>query len=212
MTAMVLLSEWMSSQVEFWKPTQYQGYDVSNFGRVRSYWIIVANAGWSNGARGELSDEASVIQGAAGDSSGYPYLNVKSTIRRCPKIHRLVATAFIDNRESKPEVNHLNGIKSDNRRDNLEWATRLENMRHAARIGLRDDIMPAGEKHYGSKISDERIFEMQKLYDQGVRPTELASMFNVTLANTYDLAKGVRGRGKTLREKNHARLKHISGE
>jgi hypothetical protein len=43
---------------------------------------------------------------------------------------------------------------------------------------------------------------MQRLYDAGIRPVELAPMFGVTLANTYDLAKGVRGRGKTLREKN----------
>jgi len=205
MTAMVLLSEWMSSQVEFWRKTIFEGYDVSSWGRVRSYWIITANKGWSNGARGELANVPLIINGAKDDGAGYPYLKV-SPSRACPKIHRLVAQAFIPNPENKSEVNHRTGLKSDNRLDGLEWTTHLENIRHAIAIGLRDDIMPKGEKHYGSKISDAQVIEMQALYDQGWKPQQLAVRFNVTLANVYDLAKGVRGRGKTLREKTQCQV------
>jgi hypothetical protein len=73
------------------------------------------------------------------NKKGYLKIYIYNEIgKKTISIHRLVALTYIDNPNNKPQVNHINGIKTDNRVENLEWVTNQENTIHAIKSGLRD--------------------------------------------------------------------------
>ena len=117
---------------EIWHPCAgfETHYEVSNIGNVRSIERYVNNA-HNNG----LKKLSSRVLKPALSKSGYLLVsfcvdNVKSN----QTVHRLVARAFIENETNKPQVNHKDGDKLNNRLDNLEWVTASENGLHSYRV------------------------------------------------------------------------------
>ena len=105
---------------EVWKPvTGFEGiYEVSSLGNVRN-------------ANGRMRKPFMIPR-------GYLMIDLFHNYKRThARVNRLVAEAFIPNTDNKPEVNHKNGNKMDNRVENLEWSTKSENMVHAYRSGLQ---------------------------------------------------------------------------
>lgn len=111
--------------MEIWKDIKgYEGlYQVSNCGRVKSF---------------KRKKEQGEVVGGFLAYGNYPavQLSIKGQRYKNFSIHRLVAAAFIDNPDQKEQVNHIDGDKTNNHADNLEWVTGSENALHAYEIGL----------------------------------------------------------------------------
>lgn len=121
---------------EAWRPVVgYEGlYEVSSKGRVKR----LARVAERKGTQGDLSVAERMLSLPVTPKG---YLRVQLANGDSHKnymVHRLVATAFLDNPEAKPEVNHIDGDKANNAVANLEWTTSSENQLHAYETGLKE--------------------------------------------------------------------------
>ena len=118
--------------IEEWRDIEgYEGYyQVSNYGQVRSL------DRWRNSGTGGYMHKGRILKQEI-SNCGY-YMVTLSVDGRCKRysVHRLVAQAFIPNLEYKEQVNHIDGEKSNNTVENLEWNTQSENTIHAFSNGL----------------------------------------------------------------------------
>jgi hypothetical protein len=147
---------------EIWKDIEeFPKYQVSSLGRIRSLKF----------------KESRFILSQLG-KNGYYF--VCFYIRGKPKvrdIHRLVALHFVPNPYNKGQVNHINGDKTDNRAENLEWLTPSENQQHSIRTGLRND---RGEASVNSKLTEAQVLDMRKMYqEEDITYLDLSKRFSV---------------------------------
>ncbi len=149
--------------MEEWKPIKgYEDrYAISNLGRIKVL-------------KPRYRDK--VILRTFSDGFGYLHCDL-SNPRKTVKVHRLVAEAFIPNPDNKPTVNHIDGDKTNNRVDNLEWNTVHENNLHANMMGLA-----GGVRHNKSKFTKEQVIfirNVYKPYDKFLGAKPLSKVFEV---------------------------------
>lgn len=167
-------------QNEIWKPVVgYEGsYEVSNLGNVRGLDRIKINAiGRKQHTLGRLLIKQSTYWGYHKVRLSM-YDNGKSKAKGV-FVHRLVADAFIHNPEKKPQVNHIDGDKTNNNVNNLEWNTQSENQNHAVKTGLKKVF--AGENNHSSKLTMVQVREIRASYIKKYGAiAELARKYNVS--------------------------------
>ena len=156
---------------ELW--AEIDGFDgkylISSFGRVFS-------TGKHGGKCGLL--KPSIIRG---------YENIRLTKDGCSKnnrVHRLVAESFVSGRSfDRNQVNHKNGIRSDNRAENLEWVTQSENILHAYRV--------LGNKNKGRKLTPEQVREIR---NSPLGSKMLAKQYGVSRTTIREVKQRIRYR------------------
>lgn len=156
---------------EVWKVIESaSGYSVSSLGRIRN-------------------DQTGLVMKERRNPEGYCFAALRSLGRRRDvSVHRLVAAAFIDNPEDKPCVNHIDGNKSNNSVNNLEWCTKSENSKHSFAVGLQSTV---GELHPRAKLGEAKVRVMRRCAELGLRNIDIASWFGV---NPITASAAIHGR------------------
>jgi hypothetical protein len=161
---------------EVWIKYYDTNYCVSNLGNVKSYYPTTKN--WRN-RKPQISN-----RGYLRTSFNLDKKYIKKSI------HRLVAELFIPNPNDLPQVNHKNGIKTDNRVENLEWITISDNIKHSYSELDRIRKGAKGELSGKSKLTDEIVnyVRMNHIpYSRQFSLEKMAKQFNVNPSTLHSV-------------------------
>jgi hypothetical protein len=180
--------------MEIWKPVDWiDGYDceieVSNMGRVRRPRLeYVKKSRWGDELH-KSSKPPRLFQPSVAQN-GYEHLSLYTRRKRQRHlVHRLVARAFVPGYAEGLTVNHKNGVKTDNRAENLEWVTLGRNTAHQWEIGLVDI---RGEKHPSHKLTNADVMAIRSALASGSRVKTLAASYGVSETLIYKIRKGTK--------------------
>lgn len=158
---------------EIWKDIEgYPTYQVSNTAKVRRLTRPTCPGSQLRKERKKFIP-GFILSPRLNIRAGYPSVALCTDVRQKQKhftIHRLMAIAFIPNPLNLPQINHKNGIKTDNRLENFEWCDASHNTNHAYANGLIK---------IRSKVPAKDIPSIRKEYAEGGSPTVIAKRYGV---------------------------------
>lgn len=150
-------------------------YQVSSFRRFRSFCVPGTK---------QIKKIPTIIKKGISKTGYYVvtiYINYKPATK---KSHHLFAKSFIPNPKNLPEVNHINGDPLDDRKENLEWSTHADNMRHAFRTGL----IPIGEDRKNRKLTREQALA---IFNSNKTRKEISDEFKISNHYVCEIKKGI---------------------
>lgn len=163
---------------------QNDNYEISTLGKVRRAKTLGCRNNFKQGGLLKLWTNTS------GYYSVILYRDGKSKTRT---VHQLVLETFVGKRPEGMECNHGDGIKANNKLNNLEWVTKSENHKHAHRLGLMKTPNPkgsinekvCGEKHGQARLTDANVNTIRILYKNGWSQRALAGEYNTPQSNIF---------------------------
>lgn len=125
-------------------------------------------------------------------NKGYLYVTLSGGgQQKAAKVHRVVCEAFHPNPENKPFVNHKNGIRGDNRAENLEWCTSKENRIHARDVlGVKSSVPCQGELNRNAKLSESDVYELHNHLNGGGTIDHFAEAKGLQKRSVMNILKG----------------------
>lgn len=166
----------MAEEIEIWKdiPGWERSYKISNTGIVKSLkrkFVLIDKI---------LKHKI--------DRYGYQCV----TLRSAPKsgyytVHRLVALTFIPNIDNKLEINHIDGNKQNNKKENLEWCTNRENIDHAVQTGLSDFV---GEKNPRATITENDVLRIKEFINFGLKTCSIRRLTGISDSKIQSIKDG----------------------
>ena len=169
---------------EVWKPVVgFEGlYEVSNLGLVKRLSTTARGRGL------KLRNLPERLMRQHTNHAGYPWITLSEPVgpdgtrgKVKKVVHRLVAEAFLGEAPTEAhQINHKDGVKSNNRATNLEWVTPEENTRHAISTGLKKAECPWEKNRGRYKLSSSDVLSLRALRRTGAKQKELAERFGIS--------------------------------
>jgi len=181
---------------ELWKPIECAdaAYEVSNLGRVRSWYVYGSNSG-------KKALEPRILKPDISWCGYYRIALYKNGTSFKKQLSRIVLEAFSGQPPHSFEAAHLNGIKADNRFQNLKWCSKKENAYHKKLHGTQI----AGETHHLSKLTNMARFFIVEKTKEGWFEREIAEYLGIKRSNVQTIKRSM---GVALKWEYGAKLRN----